>query len=60
MDTDTIKTIVENIPLDYDITDSDDVTQLILDILNTFDKTEFEYALLQIGILKENEGKDVE
>jgi hypothetical protein len=54
MDKEAVTKIIENIYSDYDISDSDDITQLIIDLLYTFDKTEFEYALLQFNILKDN------
>ena len=54
MDSDAVKIIIDGVNADYDIKDADDVTQLIIDILSTFNKTELEYALEQINILKEN------
>lgn len=52
IDHDAINNILSDINNNYDITDADDITQLIIDILYTFDREEFESALLQIRVLE--------
>lgn len=52
IDSEAINNILSDINNDYDITDADDITQLIIDILYTFDREEFKSAVLKIRVLE--------
>lgn len=54
MDSEAIKRIIADVNIDYDLTDSDDVTQLIIDLLCTYEKDELAVAkTVIISFLKE-------
>lgn len=55
MDSESVKRIIKDIHSDYDLEDADDITQLIINLLFTFDKRELEDALIQINILEEED-----
>ena len=44
MDSEAINGIINDANIDYDLTDSDDVTQLIIDLLYTYEKDELVIA----------------
>lgn len=48
MDSEAVKRIITDANIDYDLTDSDDVTQLIIDLLCTYEKDELMTAKTEI------------